>query len=78
MKLMPSQLADSFCWCSDSLLPESLSHEGLRTEKLNMLSLFSKHKYVVINYCMASAAESKHPEYSGRMTHQTGAVQGAA
>lgn len=33
---------------------------------------------MAINYRTASAAESKHPEYSGRMTHQIGAVQGAA
>lgn len=35
-------------------------------------------QYVAINYGSASAAESKHPEYSGSMTHQIGAVQGAA
>lgn len=29
-------------------------------------------------YRTASAAESKYPEYSGRMTHQIGAVRGAA
>lgn len=37
------------------------------------LCLFYQHQYVVINYCVASAAESK---YSGRVTHQTGAVRG--
>lgn len=31
-----------------------------------------------INYYAASAAESKYPEYSGSMTHQIGAVRGAA
>lgn len=33
---------------------------------------------MVINYHTASAAEAKYPEYSGSMTHQIGAVQGAA
>lgn len=67
-----------------SLLQSPLWVEwGWVTDKLNMLHFpplpwSTDSKYVVINYCTASAAESKHPEYSGRMTHQIGAVQGAA
>lgn len=57
---------------------------GWVTEKLNnvhfppLLPCSTNSKYVAINYRAASAAESKHPEYSGSMTHQIGAVQGAA
>lgn len=38
----------------------------------------TNRKYVAINYPAASAAESKFPECSDSMTHQTVAVQGAA
>lgn len=40
------------------------------------LCLFYQDQYVIINYCAASADESKHGEYSGGVTHQTGAVRG--
>lgn len=66
-----------------SLLQSPLTELGV-TEKLNILHFrnpfpcSANSKYVVINYRTDSAAQSKHPEYSGSMTHQAGAVQGAA